>query len=73
MSFCLTNLSLQLFPAKCPSNYNSEACLLFFPTIITRTLASRVVLCHVKLSRVNSRRIKIRVDLRRRDANRREY
>jgi hypothetical protein len=28
-------------------------------------VASRVVVCHVKLSRVNSRSIKIRVDLRR--------
>jgi hypothetical protein len=28
-------------------------------------VVSRVVVCHVKLSRVNSRRIKIRVDLRR--------
>ena len=28
-------------------------------------VARRVVVCHVKLSRVNSRRIKIRVDLRR--------
>jgi hypothetical protein len=45
-------------------------------------VASRVVVCHVKLSRVNSRRIKIRVDLRhvnirvdlrRGDANRCEY
>jgi hypothetical protein len=27
-------------------------------------VASRVVVCHVKLSRVNSRQIKIRVDLR---------